>query len=111
LREKIAARVEDRLAAGVIDEIKKLYEQIKSQTDAQYAVNQIRSFGLGSKLIWEYLNENLSYEEMKDRFIRAEYQYAKRQMTWFRRDASLYWLNAEHPLPEARELVSECMLT
>ncbi|PSO44606.1 MAG: tRNA (adenosine(37)-N6)-dimethylallyltransferase MiaA [Parcubacteria group bacterium SW_4_49_11] len=110
LREKIAARVENRLAAGVIDEIENLYEHITSQTDAQHAVNQIRSFGLGSKLIWEYLNENLSYEEMKDRFIRAEYQYAKRQMTWFRRDASLYWLNAEHPLPEARKLVSERML-
>ncbi len=106
LREKIAARVEARLEAGVVEEIETLYERIQRQIGAEQAEKQIVSFGLGSKAVWEYINENLSYEEMKERFIRAEYQYAKRQMTWFRRDSSIHWVRAdERPFEEAKEII------
>ena len=45
-------------------------------------------------LIKMHLDGELSTDETRERFIAADYQLAKRQMTWFRRNPDIMWCAA-----------------
>jgi len=53
---------------------------------------KIQSFGLAYFWIPLYLQNKLYKEEIIEKVIQAEKNYAKRQMTWFRRDKRIKWL-------------------
>jgi len=113
LKERIQHRVDARLANGVIEEIQHIYTQIRNHTTDEYAKERIQSFGLGSRLIWQYLHGHLDYYTMRDTFITAEYQYAKRQMTWFKRDPNIHWLSGteENNYTTASNLIHDFLET
>ncbi len=48
--------------------------------------------GLGYKEVVEYLNGQASYEEMVEKIKRESRRYAKRQLTWFRKNKEAIWL-------------------
>jgi tRNA dimethylallyltransferase len=52
---------------------------------------------VGYKEIFEYLEGDLSLINAIDQIKINTRQYAKRQMTWFRKDKSIYWIEAAHP--------------
>jgi tRNA dimethylallyltransferase len=84
LREQIEARVEDRLKHGAVEEVQILLDMGYTKTD----------FGLltiGYQQVIEYLQNEFNYEEMKTRWIRAEIQYAKRQITLMKKDNNINW--------------------
>ena len=85
LKEKIHARLESRLKEGMAEEIKKLHEQEK------VSWKRLESFGLEYKFIALYLQNKLSYEKMKNDLEMAIFHYAKRQMTWFKRNGAISW--------------------
>ena len=63
--------------------------------------------GLEYRYLSQYLLGRWTYDQMVDELGRAIKRFAKRQMTWFRRDARIHWLNmAEDPVSEASELIS-----
>ncbi len=76
-RERIDRRLDERLAAGMIDEVKRLLDSGIAPEDLIY-------YGLEYKFVTRYLIGELSYEEMKSGLKTAIHQFAKRQMTWFR---------------------------
>ena len=41
------------------------------------------------------IDKNSDYENMKNQYIRSEYQYARRQLTWFRRMSNINWFEAD----------------
>ena len=47
----------------------------------------------GYKEVVEYLNNNLTKEEMIDKIKMETRRYAKRQLTWFRKNKEIIWLN------------------
>ena len=47
----------------------------------------------GYKEVVEYLNNNLTKEEMIDKIKMETRRYAKRQLTWFRKNKEIMWLN------------------
>jgi len=78
LRQRAALRFELMMEAGFLDEVKALYQR----DDLNEQLPSIRS--IGYRQAWEYLSEQTSYEEMKEKAINATRQLAKRQLTWLR---------------------------
>ncbi|MBO4418136.1 MAG: tRNA (adenosine(37)-N6)-dimethylallyltransferase MiaA [Bacteroidales bacterium] len=76
-RARIDRRLDERLDAGMIDEVKRLLDSGIAPEDLIY-------YGLEYKFVTRYLIGELTYEEMKSGLKTAIHQFAKRQMTWFR---------------------------
>ena len=86
LYERIDHRVDLMLEAGLVDEVKCLREQgcHKGMVSMQ---------GLGYKEILSWLDGEISYEEAIYLLKRDTRHFAKRQLTWFRRERDVIWLN------------------
>ena len=83
LYERINQRVEKMFTQGLVAEVKRLCTLKLSKT-AQYAI--------GIREIMEYSDGRLSLEEAKELIKRNTRRYAKRQLTWFRKDKRIQWL-------------------
>ncbi|WMP18968.1 tRNA (adenosine(37)-N6)-dimethylallyltransferase MiaA [Thiothrix lacustris] len=86
LHARLAQRFDQMLQQGVIDEVRKLL----ARGDLDTHLPAIRA--VGYRQIWDYLINEIDYNQMRDRAIVATRQLAKRQMTWLRseKDVSLY---------------------
>lgn len=70
---------------GLIEEVQSLLNKYDNiQTAMQ---------GLGYKEVVEYLNKELTKEEMIDKIKMESRRYAKRQLTWFRKNKTIVWLD------------------
>ena len=78
VRNRITKRLKTRLQEGMIEEVKELMRKGLSS-------EQIKFYGLEYKFLTAYINDELSYDEMFRQLNTAIHQFAKRQMTWFRR--------------------------
>jgi tRNA dimethylallyltransferase len=78
LRQRITLRLEERLKHGMIEEVKRLHA-------AGLSWRRLDSFGLEYRYISQYLQNLISFDEMKNKLNTAIHQFAKRQETWFRR--------------------------
>ncbi len=90
LRRKITLRLQTRLQAGMIDEVKRLHDR---------GVNweRLESFGLEYRYISRYLQHKISHEEMFQILNTRIRQFAKRQETWFRgmgkKGVPIHWMD------------------
>ena len=89
LRELIAFRFERMLEQGFVDEVKKLYAE-KKLTKEMSAARAV-----GYRQVLSYINDEMSFDEMRDKAITATRKLAKRQLTWLRRWPCLNELKAE----------------
>jgi tRNA dimethylallyltransferase len=78
LRQRIKVRLEERLKNGMVEEVVNLQS-------AGLSWERLESFGLEYRFISQYLQNKITFEEMKKRLNIAIGQFAKRQETWFRR--------------------------
>ena len=78
VREKITKRVEERIAAGAIDEVKNLLKEGYSKDDPGLKA-------IGYKQLIEYIEKAKTLDEAKIEWINKEVQYAKRQKTYFKK--------------------------
>lgn len=78
LHERIHQRFEAMLQAGLIEEVNAL----KSRGDLSLALPALRA--VGYRQIWEHLNGEYTFDEMKEKAIASTRQLAKRQLTWLR---------------------------
>lgn len=83
LYDRINKRVDKMLEDGLIDEVKALLEK--------YTFSPTAIQGLGYKEVKEYLDGKLSYDEMAEKLKMETRRYAKRQLTWFRREKAIMW--------------------
>lgn len=101
-RTKITDRLKKRLDNGMVDEIRGILNQGVKAEDLIY-------YGLEYKYVTEYVIGQLSYEVMFKQLEIAIYQFAKRQMTWFRgmerRGATIHWIDATLPMKQKVETV------
>ncbi|MCA6078867.1 tRNA (adenosine(37)-N6)-dimethylallyltransferase MiaA [Fulvivirga sedimenti] len=99
-RNRITARLLDRLNGGLIEEVTGLRKKVSDETLIRY--------GLEYKYVVLYLQDKLSREDMSAKLTTEIHRFAKRQMTWFRRmarnDTTVHWLDGTRPL---NELVDE----
>ena len=101
LKQRIDERLEKRLQEGMVDEVKALLDEGISE---EFMIK----LGLEYKYLTWYLTGKIGYEQMKEELGNAIKKFAKRQMTWFRRDPRIHWLNMQNsPAAEAAELIKE----
>lgn len=96
-RERITQRLHDRLQQGMVEEVRRLLKEGVKPEDLIY-------YGLEYKYLTLYLTGRLAYEEMVEKLNIAIHQFAKRQMTWFRKmereGFPIRWLDAALPEEE-----------
>lgn len=100
LRRRIDERLDRRLEEGMIGEVRGLLQRGVSETF-------LIKLGLEYRFITRYLKgEIASLEEMRTLLSTAIKQFAKRQMTWLRRDGAIHWLDmTADPVGEACALI------
>lgn len=90
-REELYANLDKRsdimLSSGMIEETKLMLKNFGENAPA------LKGIGYGH--IIKHLNKQLSYANMEMLFKRDMRRYAKRQMTWFRRDPRINWINLD----------------
>ena len=87
LYNRINKRVDMMIEQGLVEEVKQILDKYDNFPTAMQ--------GLGYKEVVEYLNGNLTKEEMIEKIKIETRRYAKRQLTWFRKNKQTIWLNAE----------------
>ncbi|MDO9511249.1 MAG: tRNA (adenosine(37)-N6)-dimethylallyltransferase MiaA [Bacteroidales bacterium] len=107
IRRRISKRLDQRLQEGMIDEVKALLAMDISPERLDY-------YGLEYRYISQYLCNGISYNEMYRKLEIAIHQFAKRQMTWFRRMEKqghcIHWIdglkNEDDKLDEIHQILA-----
>ena len=100
LYNRINARVDIMLDGGLLDEVKRVIVPVRDKCTTSLS-------GIGYKEVLMYLDGCISYEEMSELIKKRSRNYAKRQLTWFRRNKDIHWLNAEDAFDEAVKIINE----
>ncbi|MBI3574027.1 tRNA (adenosine(37)-N6)-dimethylallyltransferase MiaA [Candidatus Kaiserbacteria bacterium] len=95
LEEKIRSRLHARMEAGMLQEAERLHTEGLSY-------ERMESLGLEYRFMAWHLQGLLTFAEMKKDLESAIRAYAKRQMTWFKKNKAIEWFN-----PEDKEKVLE----
>ncbi|MEK7390573.1 MAG: tRNA dimethylallyltransferase, partial [Patescibacteria group bacterium] len=94
LKKKIKHRLDSRLRQGMIAEVRRLHKDGVSW-------KRLKSFGLEYRAIADFLQnrggKNKGKREMAAKLERNIWQFAKRQMAWFKRDKRIRWFNPQNP--------------
>ncbi len=104
LYERIEKRVDIMIENGLINEVRELLEKgyTKDMTSMQ---------GIGYKELIEYFSGECTFPEAVDKIKLGTRHYAKRQMTWFRRDERINWINYnEDILKKAKEITDKFLV-
>ena len=88
LYERINARVDIMLENGLIEEAKWYFSQENVAT---------ASAAIGYKELKPYFDGECSLEQASEKLKQETRRYAKRQLTWFRRDKRVHWIYADEP--------------
>jgi tRNA dimethylallyltransferase len=86
LKERIHDRLLARISQGMIAEVKRLHKQGVSW-------QRLDNFGLEYRWVSRYLRGLITKYEMLERLELEINHYAKRQMTWFKKDKEIIWEN------------------
>jgi len=104
IRQRITERLSRRLEAGMLDEINRLLSTgLKPE--------QLKFYGLEYRILTQYVTGEISYDEMFRILNTAIHQFAKRQMTWFRRmerqGMHIHWIDGNLAMDEKADQVIE----
>lgn len=103
LYNRIDLRIEQMLEDGLLEEVKALKEK-------GYTKDMVSMQGLGYKEILDYLNGECTLEEAVYILKRDTRHFAKRQLTWFRRERDVIWVN-KNEYDHDEEKILEAMLS
>lgn len=105
-RERITRRLHERLAEGMVDEVRGILASGVAPEDLIY-------YGLEYKYLTLYVIGELTYDEMVSQLEIAIHQFAKRQMTYFRgmerRGVPIHWIDATLSTEEKVERIVELL--
>lgn len=99
LRKRISDRIEQQLKNGVVDEARLLGEKYGWENEAMKA-NMY-------PLLRKYIQKDITIDMLKANIVSVDWRLAKRQMTWFRRNKFIHWMD----LDEANTYLSDHLVT
>ena len=70
-----------------------MVEEVRALLDSGILADDLIYYGLEYKFVTEYIIGKTTYDEMFRQLEIAIHQFAKRQMTWFRRDSEFRWFS------------------
>jgi len=97
LRARIATRAEQLFTSGMVEEAQKLGETYGWDSEAMT--------GNIYPLVHQFLDGEIDEPTLKQKFINADWQLAKRQLTWLKRNPFIHW----QPLDEAYSFIKEAL--
>ncbi|MFA8299681.1 MAG: tRNA (adenosine(37)-N6)-dimethylallyltransferase MiaA [Hyphomicrobiales bacterium] len=104
VRDRITFRLKERLDQGMVDEVRKLI-------DGGVSPDALKFYGLEYKFLTQYICNEITYDEMFKRLNTAIHQFAKRQMTWFRRMEKLgmkiHWIDGNLSIDDKLSFINE----
>jgi len=101
LKKLIAARTKKRIKNGMVAETRKLRESGLSWS-------KLEGFGLEYRAAAEFLQNKISKTRMVENIAREDWQYAKRQIMWFKRDKRVHWIkNPAQAVPLAKKYLEK----
>ncbi len=101
LYDRINKRVDNMIENGLIEEVQSIFEKYKEFPTSMQA--------LGYKEIVEYLKGQVSKEEAIEKIKMESRRYAKRQLTWFRKNKQAIWLNGQDTIDNNISIILEEM--
>jgi len=108
LRNRITDRLKNRLQNGMIEEVQALL-------DKGLTPDQLKFYGLEYRFITMFLKKELDYQKMLTLLNTAIHQFAKRQMTWFRRmernGFTIHWIDGRLDPEKKKEFVKALVNT
>ena len=87
LYKRIEQRVDNMIDKGLIEEVQYILKNYSKFPTAMQ--------GLGYKEVVEYLNNEITKEDMIEKIKKETRHYAKRQLTWFRKNKKIVWIDGE----------------
>lgn len=99
LYDRINQRVDIMIDQGLIEEVRKIYSKYNKFPTAMQ--------GLGYKEVLEYLEGKCNKQEMIDKIKQETRRYAKRQLTWFRKNKQTIWLDGQEKIQNNIEIILE----
>ena len=99
LYDRINRRVDIMIDQGLIEEVENLVKKYKEFPTAMQ--------GLGYKEVVEYIENKVTKEEMIEKIKMETRRYAKRQMTWFRKNKQTIWLDTENTKQNNLQIILE----
>lgn len=90
LEDRLRHRVDEMMSEGLLDETERLMETYDEKLPALS--------GIGYKELVGHLKGKTSYREAVEMIKLHTRQYAKRQMTWFKRDKAIVWFTSDKPI-------------
>ncbi len=102
VRSYITKRLKERLQHGMIDEVRELINKGISP-------DKLKFYGLEYRYLTEYILGEINYDDMVQRLNTAIHQFAKRQMTWFRRmerqGVRIHWVDGTMELKQKLQFI------
>jgi len=106
IRDRITKRLKQRLNDGMIEEVKGLLNK-------GLIPEQLIFYGLEYKFITQYIIGQITYDEMFSLLNTAIHQFAKRQMTWFRKmernGFKIHWIDGEKDIETKKDIVLQSL--
>lgn len=88
IRERVKKRLKERFKSGMIEEVAAVLKQKKAD------VADLEKMGLEPRFISYYLNGKIDKEELEDLLTKNIVSFAKRQITWFKKDRRINWIDS-----------------
>ncbi len=88
LKKLIALRLNKRMK-GIIKEVWSLRGAPKQ---SRVSFKRLEELGLEYRYVAQYIQGKLTYQQMQEKLQIESEHFAKRQMTWFKRDAKIHWV-------------------
>ena len=107
LYDRINRRVDQMLEQGLVEEARRVLAQPNSKTALQ---------AIGYKELQPYFEGEISLEQAAESLKQETRRYAKRQLTWFRREKKIHWIypdecGGDQVVQQAKEIVIEHLVS
>ena len=102
LYSRINQRTGQMLSSGLVDEVRELVE------DYSFELKTLQT--LGYREVVQYLKEEINTEQMSEDIQRYTRQYAKRQLTWFRKEKDIIWVDSSMKSGKVIKSIDEFLL-
>lgn len=93
LYKRIDRRVDEMVSLGLLDEVRQLRQHYPDSAPGMNAI--------GYRQMIQFLNQEISMDEAVRIIKRNSRRYAKRQLTWFRKESAVQWVESDPSNPDA----------
>lgn len=98
-KEELVERIKQRIDAR----IPALFDEINNLHDQGISWERLDSFGLEYRYGAEYIQNKITLEQFKELLATKTWQFVKRQMTWFKANSEIHWLN---PITDKQKILN-----